>query len=63
MALRIIEESPKLRALKEVLEELGNDEECESNEVTILIVANDDRTCSQIKHVRTIHTYITLGIY
>lgn len=55
MAIRIIEESPKLRALKEVLEELGNDEECESNEVTILIVANDDRTCSQIKHVRIIH--------
>jgi hypothetical protein len=63
MAIRIIEESPKLRALKEVLEELGNDEECESNEVTILIVANDDRTCSQIKHVRIIHKYITLGIY
>ena len=57
MAGRIIEESPKLRALKEVLEEFGNDEECESNEVTILIVGNDDRTCSQIKHVRIINRF------
>lgn len=50
MVARIIEESPKLKVLKEILEELG-DEENTSNEVNILIVANDDRTCSQIKHV------------
>ena len=53
MAARIIKESPKLQVLKEILEELGYDEECESNEITILITANDDRTCSQIKHVNT----------
>lgn len=50
MVARIIEESPKLKVLKEVLEELGNEENT-IDEVNILIVANDDRTCSQIKHV------------
>lgn len=48
---RIVTESPKLAALKEVLEEIGHDEENFNNEVNILIVANDDRTCAQIKHV------------
>lgn len=50
MASRIIAESPKLKVLKEVLEELGTEENSEE-EINILIVANDDRTCSQIKHV------------
>ena len=51
MASRIIKESPKLQALKDILEELGHDEDCETAEISILITANDDRTCSQIKHV------------
>ena len=50
MATRIVEESPKLKALKEVLQEIGLDES-ETSEINILITANDDRTCSQIKHV------------
>lgn len=50
MAARIISESPKLKVLKEILEEFGNEENTE-DEINILIVANDDRTCSQIKHV------------
>jgi hypothetical protein len=49
-APRIIKESPKLKALKEVLQEIGK-EENESEEINILIAASDDRTCSQIKHV------------
>lgn len=50
MAARIITESPKLKVLKEVLEELATEENSE-DEINILIVSNDDRTCSQIKHV------------
>lgn len=61
MAERIIEESPKLKALKEILEEFGHDEECELNEINILITANDDRTCSQIKHVRSLKYEIFLN--
>jgi hypothetical protein len=49
MAANIMEESPKLKALKEVLEEIGNEKSAEP--MNILITANDDRTCSQIKHV------------
>lgn len=49
MAANIMEESPKLKALKEVLEEIGNEKSPEC--INILITANDDRTCSQIKHV------------
>lgn len=50
LSKRIVEESPKLKALKGVLEEIGNEDNFQ-NEISILIVANDDRTCSQIKHV------------
>lgn len=50
MAARIIEESPKLKALKQVLEEIGLEQNL-TNEINILITANNDRTCSQIKHV------------
>lgn len=50
MATRIVEESPKLKALKQVLEEIGLEKNL-TNEITILITANNDRTCSQIKHV------------
>lgn len=50
MTARIIEESPKLKVLKEILEELGVEENTD-DEINILILANDDRTCSQIKHV------------
>lgn len=50
-APRIIKESPKLKALKEVLQEIGR-EENETEEINILITANDDRTCSQIKSVK-----------
>lgn len=53
MAKRIIEESPKLKALKEVLEEIGEEKNL-INEINILITANNDRTCSQIKHVNII---------
>jgi hypothetical protein len=53
MAKRIIEESPKLKALKEVLEEIGEEKNL-TNEISILITANNDRTCSQIKHVNNI---------
>ncbi|CAF0763664.1 unnamed protein product [Brachionus calyciflorus] len=49
MTNRIIQESPKLKVLKEILEELGTEENTDA-EINILIVANDDRTCSQIKH-------------
>lgn len=48
-APRIIKESPKLKALTEVLQEIGTEENLQ-NEINILITANDDRTCSQIKH-------------
>jgi len=51
-APRIIKESPKLKALKEVLEEIGREENL-TEEINILIVGNDDRTCSQIKHFLT----------
>ena len=50
MASKIIKESPKLKALKEILEEISNEESL-TQEINILITANDDRTCSQIKHV------------
>ena len=50
MAARIVEESPKLKALKQVLQEIGLDSS-DTDEINILITANDDRTCSQIKHV------------
>jgi hypothetical protein len=53
MAKKIIEESPKLKALKEVLEEIGEEKNL-TNEINILITANNDRTCSQIKHVNII---------
>ncbi len=51
-APRIIKESPKLKALKQVLEEIGREENL-TDEINILIVGNDDRTCSQIKHFLT----------
>ena len=50
MASKIIKESPKLKALKEILEEISNEESL-TQEINILITANDDRTCSQIKQV------------
>ena len=50
MAKRIIEESPKLKALKQVLQEIGEEKNL-TNEINILITANNDRTCSQIKYV------------
>lgn len=57
MAARIVEESPKLKALKEVLEEIGREKNLNS-EISILISANNDRTCSQIKHVRKILNFV-----
>jgi hypothetical protein len=50
MAKRIVNESPKLKALQQVLEEIGNEDNFNS-EINILIVANDDRTCSHVKYV------------
>jgi hypothetical protein len=51
MAQRVIEESPKLKALKEILEELSPEEYHKNGNLDILIVSNDDRTSSQIKDV------------
>lgn len=48
---RIVAESPKLSTMKEIIEELETEANV-SSEVCVLIVAKDDRTCSQIKHVR-----------
>lgn len=56
MAARIITESPKLKVLKEILEELSTEENNE-DEINILIISNDDRTCSQIKHVLLIFLF------
>ena len=49
MAERIVEESPKLKALKEVLEEIAVGS---GDTVNVLILANDDRTVTHIQHVR-----------
>lgn len=51
MANRIIEESPKLKALKSVLEEISEDKDENNEEINVLITGNDDRTCLQIKQV------------
>jgi hypothetical protein len=59
MSARIVKESPKLKALKQVLEEIGREENL-TEEINILIAANDDRTCSQIKHVKIYKLFIWL---
>jgi hypothetical protein len=51
MAQRVIEESPKLKALTEILEELSPEEYHKDRNIDILIVSNDDRTSCQIKDV------------
>ena len=54
MIARVIKESPKLETLNDILEEIlrdFNDEENDQGKLNILLVANDDRTCYQIKHV------------
>ena len=48
---RILNESPKLRALKEVLEEISFDCDTSLDEINILLAANNDRTCLLIKQV------------
>jgi hypothetical protein len=48
---RILNESPKLKALIEVLEEISDDNDMELDEINILIAANNDRTCLLIKQV------------
>ena len=53
----VLEECPKWQALKEVLEEIDGENERMKSECgdtgTVLVVAQDDRTCNQIKEVRT----------
>ena len=54
MIQRVIKESPKMEALNEILDEILIDFSGGDNEnaiLNILLVANDDRTCHQIKHV------------
>lgn len=62
MAQRVIEESPKLKALKEILEELSPEEYHKDGNLDILIVANDDRTCSQIKDVFVLNNFVIINI-
>jgi hypothetical protein len=48
---RVIDESPKLKALKQALEEISEDKDETINEISVLVTANNDRTCLLIKQV------------
>lgn len=55
MVARVINESPKLNALNEILIEIIDDLKKPENhyaKINLLLAANDDRTCFQIKQVR-----------
>jgi hypothetical protein len=54
LSKRLIEESPKLKALKEILVEISGHDDQTSKEISVLITATDDRTCLQIKQVSKI---------
>lgn len=52
----VLEESPKWEALRDILKEIKKENKnlgTEEEPGTVLIAAEDDRTCSQIKEVCT----------
>ena len=57
-----LEECPKWGVLKEVLEEIEEENQrmeagVEQGAGAVLVAANDDRTCNQIREVRTPHVH------
>ncbi len=58
LSKRLIEESPKLKALKEILVEISAHDDKNTKAISVLITASDDRTCLQIKQVKLCESYL-----